>query len=381
MIRAKSMLRRSALLMGALAMAGCGSFWPWSDSRPKLPDPPAASASLPARIAWTVKLPAGGVGFAPVVANGALFAAAADGTVVRIDPATGRTVWQVNAGKRLVVGPGSDGEVVVVASRDGTLIALDSAGKPRWSVPLGAEAVSVPSVGLGLAIVRTADNRISAFETDTGKRRWIVSRQLPPLVLRQTSSIAIAPGTAYAGLPGGRLVAIGLQNGVLRWEAAVSNPRGANEIERIADVIGSPLVSGREICAGSYQGKVACFDAPTGRAIWARDVATAGGIDIDARLVSVSDDKGHVQAYSRTGTSVWRQEKLARRDPSAPLSVGPALVVGDVQGFVYLLSRDDGAIAARFASDGTPVVSPAAAHERTAIVQTSGGTLLAVAID
>ena len=381
MIRAKSMLRRSALLMGALAMAGCGSFWPWSDSRPKLPDPPAASASLPARIAWTVKLPAGGVGFAPVVANGALFAAAADGTVVRIDPATGRTVWQVNAGKRLVVGPGSDGEVVVVASRDGTLIALDSAGKPRWSVPLGAEAVSVPSVGLGLAIVRTADNRISAFETDTGKRRWIVSRQLPPLVLRQTSSIAIAPGTAYAGLPGGRLVAIGLQNGVLRWEAAVSNPRGANEIERIADVIGSPLVSGREICAGSYQGKVACFDAPTGRAIWARDVAIAGGIDIDARLVSVSDDKGHVQAYSRTGTSVWRQEKLARRDPSAPLSVGPALVVGDVQGFVYLLSRDDGAIAARFASDGTPVVSPAAAHERTAIVQTSGGTLLAVAID
>ena len=126
---------------------------------------------------------------------------------------------------------------------------------------------------------------------------------------------------------------------------------------------------------------MACFAAPTGRAIWARDVATAGGIDIDARLVSVSDDKGHVQAYSRTGTSVWRQEKLARRDPSAPLSVGPALVVGDVQGFVYLLSRDDGAIAARFASDGTPVVSPAAAHERTAIVQTSGGTLLVVAID
>jgi outer membrane protein assembly factor BamB len=260
MIHAKSMLRRSALLVGALAMAGCGSFWPWSDSRPKLPDPPTASASVPARTAWTVKLPAGGVGFAPVVANGALFAAAADGTVVRIDPANGRTVWQVNAGKRLVVGPGSDGEVVVVASRDGTLIALDSAGKPRWSVPLGAEAVSVPSVGLGLAIVRTADNRISAFETDTGKRRWIVSRQLPALVLRQTSAIAIAPGTAYAGLPGGRLVAIGLQNGVLRWEAAVSNPRGANEIERIADVIGSPLVSGREICAGSYQGKVACFE-------------------------------------------------------------------------------------------------------------------------
>jgi outer membrane protein assembly factor BamB len=381
MTRAVVMLRRSALLAAALITAGCGSFWPWSDSRPKLPDPPSASTPLPARTLWTYKVPAGGVGFAPIAVNGALFAAAADGTVVRLDPATGRAAWQVNAGKRLVAGPGSDGEVVVVASRDGTLIALDSAGKPRWSVPLGAEAVSVPSVGLGLVIVRTSDNRISAFETDTGKRRWILSRQLPALVLRQTSAIAIAPGTAYAGLPGGRLVAIGLQNGVLRWEAAVSSPRGANEIERIADVIGSPLVSGREVCAGSYQGKIACFDAPTGRALWARDVATAGGIDIDARLVTVSDEKGHVQAFSRTGTSVWRQEKLARRSPSAPLSIGPALVVGDVQGYVYLLSRDDGAIGARFTTDGTPVVSPAAVHERTAIVQTTGGTLVAIAVD
>ncbi len=362
-------------------LAGCGSWWPWSNSKAKLPDPPAASTTVPARAAWTAKLPAGGVGFAPVVANGALFAAAADGTVVRIDPATGRTAWQINAGKRLTAGPGSDGQVVVVASRDGALLAFDASGKAVWTAPLGAEAVSVPSVGLGLVIVRTSDNRISAFETDTGKRRWIMTRQLPPLVLRQTTSIAIAPGTAYAGLPGGRVVAISLQNGVQRWEAAVSNPRGGNEIERIADVVGSPLVSGREVCAASFQGKVACFDASTGRPLWSRDVATAGGIDIDARLVSVSDERGQVQAFSRSGASVWRQDKLARREPSAPLSVGSVLVLGDVQGFVYLLSRDDGAIAARFATDGTPVVAPAAVHERTAVVQTSGGTLFAVTID
>lgn len=380
MMACQRLARRAGLALTALGLAACNSM-PWSDSKPKVPDAPAVSAPVPARNVWRVQLPAGGVGFAPVVVNGVVFAAAADGTVSRIEAATGRVVWQVSANKRLVGGAGSDGDVVVVATRDGALVAFDNAGKPVWTTALGAEAVSVPAVGLGLVIVRTSDNRISAFESATGKRRWSVSRQLPPLVLRQTSSVAITPGAVYAGLPGGRLVALGLQNGVQRWEAAVSAPKGANEIERIADVVGSPLVSGREVCAATYQGKLGCFDAGSGRALWARDVAAVGGIDIDARLVSATDDRGFVQAFSRTGASLWRQDKLARREPSAPLSVGGVLVLGDLDGFVYLLSRNDGAIAGRFATDGTPVVAPAAVHERIAIVQTTGGSLFAFAID
>ena len=41
----------------------------------------------------------------------------------------------------------------------------------------------------------------------------------------------------------------------------------------------------------------------------------------------------------------------------------------------------DGAIAARFASDGTPVLSQPAAHQRSALVQTAGGTLLSITLD
>lgn len=376
------MTRRLLPVLALVALlSGCGSWWPWSSSAPKLPDPPSPTTSLAARVAWSTRLPAGGVGFAPVVANGAVFVAAADGTLARLDPANGRTVWQINVGKRLTSGPGSDGDTVVVAARDGTLLAFNADAKPMWNTPMGAEAASVPAVGLGVVVLRTSDNRISGYDIDTGRRRWAVSRQLPPLVLRQTTSVAIAPGTVYAGLPGGRLVAIGLQNGVQRWEAAVSNPKGANEIERIADVMGTPLVSGREVCAGSFQGKLVCFDAPSGRTLWARDVSTAGGIEIDPRLVSASDEKGHVHAFSRAGASVWKQDKLARREPSAPLSVGGALVIGDVQGYVYLLSRDDGAIAARFPTDGTAIVSQGVVHDRSAIVQTSGGTVLAITVD
>ncbi len=375
-------LAGATLLVFAVTLAGCGSFWPWSGpSKPKIPDPPAISAPVAARVAWTARVGAGGLGFAPVFAAGAIYVASAQGAVARLDPADGRVLWQVEAGKRLSAGVGSDGDVVVVAARDGTLIAFDANGQRRWTAALGGEAVTVPAVGLGLVVVRSSDNKVQAFETGTGKRRWVFVRQNPPLVLRQTASVAIAPGTTYVGLPGGRLAAIGLENGAQRWEVTVAQARGATEIERIADVVGSPLVSGRDVCAASYQGKLTCFDAASGRPQWSRDVANARGFDLDARLVAIVDERDHVHAFSRSGASVWRQDKLARRELSGPLSLGPVLVIGDSQGLVHLVSRDDGAIAGRFTTDSSAIVSPPVAAGRLAVVQTSAGAVVAIALD
>ncbi|RPH59369.1 MAG: outer membrane protein assembly factor BamB, partial [Burkholderiales bacterium] len=330
MSRTHAMRRRLGLAAGAIALGalgGCG-LWPWSSSRPVLPELPPITAPASARLAWTLPLPGAGVGFQPVFAGGSVWAAARDGTVVRVDPASGRAMWRSNAGQPLLSGAGSDGEMVVVGGRDGSLIALDRDGRPKWSVQTGAEIVTVPSVALGLVLVRTSDNRVAAFESDTGKRRWTFQRQSPPLVLRQTSLIAMDAGSAYVGLPGGRMVALSLETGALRWEAAVTMPRGSNEIERIADVVGSPLVSGREICAATFQGRAGCFEAGTGRALWARELSSPSGLDVDGRLVVVPDDRGQVHAFARSGASVWRQDKLRLRGLSAPLLVPGFVLIG-----------------------------------------------------
>jgi len=379
---ARRILQGAAVAVLGAVLAGCGSFWPWSGpAKPRIPDPPAVTAPVPARVAWTARVGVSGIGFAPVAAGGSVFAASQDGSVVRLDPATGAEQWRVNAGRRLSAGVGSDGDIVVVAARDGTLIALDGAGKPKWAAPIGGEAATVPAVGLGLVVVRSSDNRVSAFDADTGKRRWTFQRQNPPLVLRQTAGVAIALESAYVGLPGGRLVSLSLQNGALRWEGVVSQPRGATEIERISDVVGTPLVSGRDVCAVTFQGRLGCFDGGTGRQQWNREVSSASGFDIDARLVTVADERGQLQAFARSGSSVWRQDRLAGRTLSAPLSLGPVILVGDQQGLVHLVSRDDGAIAGRFATDGSAIVSPPAAAGRTGVVQTSAGLLAGIVIE
>jgi len=373
---------RAAAFALAGALAGCGSTWPWSGpSKPPMPDAPAVATPAPAKLAWTYRLAPGGAGFLPAYSSGSVFAASADGAVARIDALTGREIWRVALGKKIVTGVGTDGRVVAVALEDGVLVALDASGKQIWSASLGADAATVPAVAEGLVVVRSGDNRVQAFDFDTGKRRWSFSRQNPPLVLHQTASITLTPAAAYVGLPGGRLVALDIKSGVVRWEASIAQARGATEIERIADVVGTPLVRAGLVCAANYNGRLGCFDPGSGRARWSREVSSVTGVEIDSRLVVSVDEKDKIHAFSTSGTSVWRQEKYSARILSAPISVGSVLVFGDSKGLVHLASRDDGAVVGRFTGDGTPIIAQGVAAGRTAVLQSTGGLLIAVAID
>jgi outer membrane protein assembly factor BamB len=73
---------------------------------------------------------------------------------------------------------------------------------------------------------------------------------------------------------------------------------------------------------------------------------------------------------------VWRQDKLARRKLTAPLAVGDWLVVGDGEGYVHVLSAEDGSFAARAKVDG-PVLAPPLDIGPGVAVQTSRGSVAA----
>jgi outer membrane protein assembly factor BamB len=196
--------------------------------------------------------------------------------------------------------------------------------------------------------------------------------------VRSPAGVAIREVTAYAGFPGGKLAAIALANGGPRWEAAVALPRGATELERVADVVGIPWVAEREICAVAYQGRVACFDLAGGQLLWSRDISSISGLGADARYVFVSDDRGAVHALDRSnGTSFWKQDKLFLRNLTAPLPLGKEIAVADVEGYVHFLSREDGSLVGRAPTDGTAVSASPIAIANGLLIQTRGGEIFA----
>ena len=373
------MNRRAALAVLLTPLAGCfgGSA---AGPKPAALEPLAQPQAL--RPLWRASVGrAGDFVFAPALTGDSVFAAARDGSVMRLDAASGRTLWQVRVEARLSAGVGADGRTVAVATDEGDVLALEAAsGELRWRARVTSEVLAVPRVVDGLVLARSADSRIHALDAEDGKRRWAYQRAPAPLRLRAPQGMTPQGDVLYAGFSGGRMVALALDSGALRWDAVVTAPKGATELERVADVVGDPAVAGREVCAAAYQGQVACFDTHNGNRVWAREISSVTGVGVDARYAFVSDERGAVHALDRTnGRSLWKQERLAHRQLTRPLPLGEQIAVADFEGYVHLLSRDSGAFVARAETDGSPVRATPIALPGGWLVQTQAGVLFAFA--
>lgn len=342
---------------------------------------PEIKVSVTLRTLWRASAgSSGGAVFSPAVAKGSVFAAAEDGTVSRFDGASGREIWRVGAGERLSAGVGSDGDFAVVATGKGDVIAFNGEGVLLWKSRVTSEVLATPVVTGDLVLVRSTDSRIYALNAKDGKRRWIYQRATPALSVRSPTGISSLLGNVYAGFPAGKMLAITLANGGVRWESTVALPKGATEIERVTDIVGLPLLSGREVCAVAYQGRVACFDANNGAVLWSRAMSSTSGLGGDTRTIYVSDDKGAVHALDRaSGNSIWKQDKLFLRNLSAPIGLGATVAVADVQGYVHLLARDSGAFVGRMETDGSPISTTPLVFDGGFLVQTRNGNIFSFA--
>jgi outer membrane protein assembly factor BamB len=381
MNRMKKTLRISALLSLAL-LVGCSMI---PGRKPRLEAAPLVSfkPAMAVRTVWTAELGKSGDYFlAPAYADGKVFAADKNGQVAAFDALNGKPLWNIRVDADISAGVGADIATVAVASAKGTLFAFDATtGKQRWKVKLSTEVLSAPAVGSGVVIVRSMDNKIAAYDAETGNRRWIVQRNAPALVLRAAPGIVMNDGIAFVALPAGRLLALSAATGVARWDAAVAEPRGATELERVADVSGTPALLGREICATSYQGRIACIDVGNGSVRWVREFSADVGPAIDQRYVFGADEQGTLAGFSRdTGGSLWRSTALAGRGLSAPASFGRAVVVGDKEGYLHFLSREEGAMLARVNVGSQVRAAPLVTGENL-IVQTRSGKLMALSTE
>ncbi|MFZ6753164.1 outer membrane protein assembly factor BamB [Undibacterium sp. Dicai25W] len=367
-------------------LAGCSSLNPFA-SKPdpkKLPAPLVEiKSTIAVKQAWLISIgSSANYVFSPAVDGSSVYVAAADGTVAKIDAASGRSVWRINAGFSLTAGVGAGLGSVVVAGEKGNLFAFDTDGKLRWKVQESSEILSTPAIGAGLVVIRSNDNRISAYDLETGAKKWSVERPLPPLILRAVPGLLVVGDQVIVALPGGRMSSLALKNGGLRWEAVVGEPKGNTELERVADVSGLPVVVGKDVCATSYQGRVGCFDLNTGSPRWVKNISSEVGGSADERFMFASDSVGTVNAFNRDGgSSAWRNDKLARRRLSAPISFGRSVAVGDFEGYVHFLSREDGSFIGRVATDGSQILAAPIVVGSNLIVQTKSGSVVAFAAE
>ena len=354
---------------------------------PEVSDPPAEltdiNATASAKILWHANVGASeNYDFVPAMEGSAIYAASVSGDIVHLDAASGGQVWRVNAGEKLSGGVGAGPNLVLVGTPKGMVLAYDQNGKPLWKSKVSSEVLSAPKVSGGIVVVRTGDSRIFGLNAVDGKRKWVYERATPTLSLRSSAGVVINGGMVYVGFAGGKLIEIRLEDGKVIWEASVAQPKGSTEIERIADITSLPVVDGSLVYAVAYQGKIAGIDRATGHIAWSRDISSYTGMSSEDARVFVSHAGGAVYALEYSGgKTFWRQGDLRNRRLSAPLPLGSLVAVGDVQGYVHFLTREDGAFAARIRTEDSPIMPQMLQLKNDSLLaQTRGGGLYAISI-
>lgn len=385
--------RALAIASIAAAVGGCATIqsyipsipapdWTWLVGSSRKPGPlPELSQSVTPVVAWQAGVGKAVAGFAPFVTSDAVYAASSDGTIAKFDVASGRQFWRSSAGRTLAAGVGAGDGIVVAGTDKGDVLAFDDNGNALWTAKVGSEVIAPPRVAEGVALVFSGDGRLYALSTKDGSTRWVYQRSNPPLMVRNQAGAAISRGAVFFGTAGGRLVGLDLRSGAVGWEALVATPKGATELERIADVTSLPAIDERMACAAAYQGRTACFELVRGAAVWSRDIGSLGGIAIDRERLYVTDDAGAVHALDRsTGASLWKQDKLAKRFIGGPQMVGDQVGVVDAEGWLHLLSPVNGAYVGRVATDGSAPTSQPVAMVGGVLWQSTAGALVAVRV-
>ncbi len=323
----------------------------------------------------------GSAGLQPAVTRDAVYVANADGELFRLDPVTGNKVWKINSGIKISGAVGAGEGLVIIGGLKSELLAFDEDGKLRWASKVSSEVLSAPQIVDGMVVVRTSDGRIAALSAQDGKRQWLYERATPTLVVRNHAVVTVNRGVVYAGFAAGKLAAINLSNGAVIWESTVSQPRGNTELERISDITSVPVVDNEQVCAVAFQGRIACFDIKQGGMLWSRDVSSDKGLALMQNYLYVSDDKGIVLAMDKaSGSTQWKNDQLLKRQVAAPYLMEKYVLVGDFEGYLHALSREDGSLLARIKTDGSPISYAAVTLGKGLLLQTRDGGVYSIEI-
>ena len=347
-----------------------------SSDRPKPTPLEAITPQIAGRQVWSARIDGAAPGLIVTARDGEFTVAGADGSVLALQSDNGREVWRGNAGARLSAGIGSDGRHAAVVTRDNEVVLLER-GAVKWRARLASRVSTAPLVAGERVFVMGVDRVVNAYDALDGRLLWTLQRPGDPLTLSQPGVVAAFKDTLLVG-QGQRLTAVDPLRGSVRWEIALANPRGTNEVERLSDLTGPALRLGDVVCARSFQVGVGCANAQLGTLVWSRNVGGVQAIGGDADLVVGADASDRISAWrAGSGDLAWTSETLRYRGLSAPLVVGRTVIFGDTEGQVHFLDRADGKTLLRLPTDGSPVVAAPARAGNTILVVTKNGGLFA----
>lgn len=312
-----------------------------------------------------------------------LYTVDTSGLIRATNESNGAKLWSLDLNTSISAGPAVGEGKLIVATPDGRVIAVDIAkGKTAWVSTSTSEILAAPKISGDVVFIHTMDGGLSALSLIDGRQLWRFTHNLPPLMLRRSSTPAVKEDVVYAGFSNGKLMALRKNDGVVLWSQDISHPKGTTDLQRMVDISADPLLQGDKVYAASYQGNIAALNATNGNLLWERAVPSYSGFVTDKNLLYVSATNGDVVALdTQNGATYWLQTDLEGRRLSTPAIMGKYLIVADDDGHVFWLDKSSGKFMGRFEIDSEGVEATPIVDRNVVYVLGCSGELVALETD
>ncbi|MFP4207653.1 MAG: outer membrane protein assembly factor BamB [Wenzhouxiangella sp.] len=360
---------RLALLVALVALlAGCQTVGGWFSGDDAAQAPAAlvefVPTATPQRI-WTADVGRGTgrsrPGLRPVYDRQEVWVGDYRGRISVLDADSGRASRRFDTDLNLSAGPRLEENRAYWGTFDGELVAMDRAdGSILWRAQLSSEVLAMPVIQDGVIVVRCVDGRVFGLDRQSGARLWVHDRSVPLLSLRGSSDPLGRAGQVFVGHEDGAVSALRAADGSLLWDQRVSVPEGRTELDRLSDIDGPMAIVGSELYVVTYKGQLAGIALDSGRVLWTKDIASHLGVSLQRTQLAVADRDDAVWLVDRrNGATLWRDDRLARREITRPVFFGAFLVTVDQEGYMHWYDAERGEFAARTRIGGkAPVTAP-----------------------
>ncbi len=371
------------LIASVAAVALLGSLAACGSSKPEpapLESLDAKSASARVTLAWSTRVGEVQPTASLAVAGGRVALASADGELVALEVASGREAWRAQVKGNVSAAAGFDGRYAAIVTDANELQVFDQ-GKLLWQERQPGRVMTAPVVAGERVFLQAVDRSVRAYDVLDG--RWLWSYQRPgaePLALGARLVVQPFRDTLLVG-QGNRLVGLDPLKGTPRFDVNVGTPRGSNEVERLADLVGPMARVDDEACVRVFQFSVACLELNRGSVRWSRPQAGTQTVAADLRTVVGADGADRLTAWkAENGDFLWRVDRFTHRGLGTPVIWGERIVVGDAKDYVHILAKADGRTLGRIELDSALVAPPVLSGDLL-LVLTRKGTVSALRIN
>lgn len=357
-------ISRSLLFCGLL-LSGCSGYFLGDENLAAPTDLPTAVGGVSFSSQWHKSIGDGtdekSLHLTPLATRKAVYAVSADGELSAFERESGKRLWKTRIGHPIAAGVSGNDNLVVVGSDNGLLMAFDATnGNVGWRYQLSTEILATPTVVSDLVIARAIDGQVVALDARSGQVVWKQDIGVADLSIRGNSKAIFVDGMLLFTNAKGRLTVLSIADGKPVFTAPIVLGKGKTEIDRIADLMATPVVRDGVLFLSAYRHETLAIDLKDGGVLWKSPLSSALDLFADKRYAYIVDKNSIIHALDlRSGKTVWTNDGLKGRRLSPLSGNGHWVVAVDYDGVLSVIDASSGQLlGSRSVGRGRTYVSP-----------------------